>query len=640
MVFFLSISSIFVSTSGQALPTCHGVEVLYTLIGNALQIYPNETLPENQVYRFEANITLTNKGYSTLDTWGVGLTFQHREVLVSASGLYPDDGRTLPANVSQGVILIPSSSQVLRNSIETAGDPGKIQRSYSIVGDEFGVPLNPMPRALNLTSTGYNCSTAQLIGVTTLHTCCVEPNSTITLTSDDTPLPPIAGDILVTYDVRQAYASNYRALVTISNESPYGRIDNWNLQWNWTEGEFIYTMQGARPKVADTQVCVAGEAGTNYPPSATMDINSAISCSTSPVIADVPLEKQNDTLVGNVKHCCRNGTILPAVIDPSKSKSAFTMNVFKLPPYAGDSMHLVPPSNFRIGDGVYTCGAPRLIAPSLFFSDSSLDYSENALKTWQVSCNKSTGATKPPPKCCVSFSSYLNDSIIPCPTCACGCAAKPQPTCSTTTPAMLLPYSALTDRPANRTDKAVVWANMNHFPVPNPLPCLDNCGVSIHWHIVSDYSKGWSARMSLFGWSNDTHPDWFAVVEMPKAMPGFEKAYTFNATQILASPSNTSFVVQGTPGYNNYLLGVTSPSVKTGVSMLQSIVSFAKGSTPGIDIKGKDGFPSKIWFNGDECAMPDTWPTSEALRMASPSTVLAAFLILIWTLSFGPLELL
>lgn len=80
MVFFLSISSIFVSTSGQALPTCHGVEVLYTLIGNALQIYPNETLPENQVYRFEANITLTNKGYSTLDTWGVGLTFQHREV--------------------------------------------------------------------------------------------------------------------------------------------------------------------------------------------------------------------------------------------------------------------------------------------------------------------------------------------------------------------------------------------------------------------------------------------------------------------------------------------------------------------------------------------------------------------------------
>lgn len=86
------------------------------------------------------------------------------QVLVSASGLYPDDGRTLPANVSQGVILIPSSSQVLRNSIETAGDPGKIQRSYSIVGDEFGVPLNPMPRALNLTSTGYNCSTAQLIG--------------------------------------------------------------------------------------------------------------------------------------------------------------------------------------------------------------------------------------------------------------------------------------------------------------------------------------------------------------------------------------------------------------------------------------------------------------------------------------------
>lgn len=56
-----------------------------------------------------------------------------------------------------------------------------------------------------------------VLAVTTLHTCCVEPNSTITLTSDDTPLPPIAGDILVTYDVRQAYASNYRALVIAFN---------------------------------------------------------------------------------------------------------------------------------------------------------------------------------------------------------------------------------------------------------------------------------------------------------------------------------------------------------------------------------------------------------------------------------------
>lgn len=117
-------------------------------------------------------------------------------------------------------------------------------------------------------------------------------------------------------------------------------------------------------------------------------MNSAMSCSMSPVISDLPLDRTNDTTIGNVKYCCRNGTIMPSVIDPSKSKSAFTMNVYKLPPNVDDALHLVPPAGFKIGNGgdsqsAYTCGAPRLIAPSLF-PDPYLDYSTNAMKTWQV----------------------------------------------------------------------------------------------------------------------------------------------------------------------------------------------------------------------------------------------------------------
>lgn len=182
---------------------------------------------------------------------------------------------------------------------------------------------------------------------------------------------------------------------------------------------------------------------------------------------------------------------------------------------------------------------------------------------------------------------------------------------------MLLPYSALTLAPGNRTNQILAWASIQHTQVPNPLPCSDYCGVSINWHVVSDYSKGWSARMSLFGWSNITYPDWFAVVEMPKAMPGFEQAYTFNATKI--PPTNSSFIVQGLSGYNNYLLG--SQLVKTGVSVLQSVLSFTKKRTPEIDSLKGDLFPNKVWFNGMECAMPDTFPTSGALSLASPSLV-------------------
>lgn len=46
-----------------------------------------------------------------------------------------------------------------------------------------------------------------------MHTCCVEPSQNITLTGDDIFLPPIPGDVTITYDVLQAYSSNYRAMV-------------------------------------------------------------------------------------------------------------------------------------------------------------------------------------------------------------------------------------------------------------------------------------------------------------------------------------------------------------------------------------------------------------------------------------------
>ena len=100
-----------------------------------------------------------------------------------------------------------------------------------------------------------------------------------------------------------------------------------------------------------------------------------------------------------------------------------------------------------------------------------------------------------------------------------------------------------------------------------------------------------------------THPDWFAVIEMPKAMPGFERAYTFNAT------TNTSMIVQGLEGYNNNLLG--SYLVKTGVSVLQLVLSFTKKTTRGIEIKNGDSFPTRVWFNGEECALSDFIPPAE-----------------------------
>jgi hypothetical protein len=62
-------------------PSCDGVEIVYQLL-QVVEISPNATNPANQPYRFESNLTVNNKGYSTVDTWGVGFNWVNREVRV------------------------------------------------------------------------------------------------------------------------------------------------------------------------------------------------------------------------------------------------------------------------------------------------------------------------------------------------------------------------------------------------------------------------------------------------------------------------------------------------------------------------------------------------------------------------------
>ena len=177
--------------------------------------------------------------------------------------------------------------------------------------------------------------------------------------------------------------------VTITNNMPITRIDHWNLSWTWQENEFIDTIQGAQTFDSDIKVCVNGLAGRTY--SAGPDVNKAACCSTSPVILDLPTDRTNDTLIGGIKNCCKNGTIYPAIIDPSKTKAAFLMNVYKCPPASTDMTYLIPPVDWMFGDGsnstdgYYNCSQPRLIEPSVF-PDPGLDliHTTTAVKTWQV----------------------------------------------------------------------------------------------------------------------------------------------------------------------------------------------------------------------------------------------------------------
>lgn len=138
--------------------------------------------------------------------------------------------------------------------------------------------------------------------------------------------------------------------------------------------------------------------------------------------------------------------------------------------------------------------------------------------------------------------------------------------------------------------------------------------------------------MTLFDWSNTTYPDWFTVVEMPKVFQGFEKAYSFNATKMPPlndTTANSSILVQGLEGLN-YLMAATNRSA----GKLQSVFSFTKKSTPGI--LEQDYFPNRVWFNGEECAMPEGYPTSSAFKSTRPSLMLGLVVaVLVWLFA-GP----
>ncbi|RCV45196.1 hypothetical protein SETIT_9G434000v2, partial [Setaria italica] len=588
------------------------------------KIRPFVSDKNKQPYAFRANATVLNSGTRPLKSWAVLVEFAHGEILVGVDGAVLTGGGEMPYNTTEDAGNATSFSGYpqtdLLTPIATAGDLSQIQASVGIVGTVFAgpVPFVPLPAKLSLDNPDYACEAARNVTAGILSTCCVltpeaEANATVIDANATDPtknfLPRGTGDLVITYDVLQAYPSSYLALVTLENNAKLGRLDNWRLSWEWRRGEFIYSMKGAHPSKVDTSGCIYGAAAQYYQ---SLDFSQVLNCDRKPI-----------------DNCCRNGTILPKSMDEKQSKSAFQMQVFKMPPDLNRTK-LFPPANFKIAGASslnpdYTCGQPVPVSPTAFPDPSGLDSTTLAVATWQVVCNitRTKGAK---PKCCVTFSAYYNDSVIPCNTCACGCPANRRgQTCSTTAQSMLLPPEALLVPFDNRTQKAMAWAELKHYIVPRPMPCGDFCGVSINWHVSTDYNKGWSARVTLFNWEDVDMANWFAAIVMDKAYDGFEKAYSFNGTAV---GKNTIFM-QGLEGLN-YLVKQTNMSGSDYLvpGKQQSVLSFTKKLTPGINIVSGDGFPTKVFFNGDECAMPQRIPKSSSGFRTRLSSALALVLVL------------
>ncbi|XP_008778537.1 COBRA-like protein 10 [Phoenix dactylifera] len=585
---------------------CNGVFLTYTFITRTKE-YPHVKNASAQSYAFKSTATLLNTMTEDLRAWKMFIGFQHDEILVSALGAVITDGTDYPARVGNGASLSGFPQSDLLNAIDTAGDLTQIQVKVDLTGTQFGVkpPGIPMPKTIKLENDGFKCPSPSHQG-SQMYVCCVKDPKLKTNKTDTTRfLPRQKGDLLISYDVIQANGNNYLAQVTIENNNTIGRLDNWNLTWEWKRGEFIYSLRGAYTLKKDVSDCVFGEAGNYYQ---SLDFSQVMNCEKKPIITDLPPERAKDNTIGNIPDCCKNGTLLPSIMDPSQSKAVFQVQVYKIPPDLNRTA-LYPPQNFKINGFLnpnYVCGPPIRVRPSEFPDPSGLMSESIALATWQVVC-KITRPKRRNSRCCVSFSAYYNDSVVPCNTCACGCSKAAG--CDPDAPPLLLPSEALLIPFQNRTAKAKAWAEIKHRHVPNPLPCGDYCGVSINWHILSNYRNGWTARITLFNWGGYTFKNWFAAIRMDKAYHGYEKVYSFNGTK-LDEFKNTLFL-QGLEGAN-YLMPAQDgkdPAVDPRVpGKQQSVVSFTKQKTPGIDVPLGDGFPTRLYFNGEECALPDDIP--------------------------------
>ncbi|CAI9088487.1 OLC1v1022823C1 [Oldenlandia corymbosa var. corymbosa] len=612
----------------KEMENCNGIFITYSFNGRD-KLYPHVKNASAQAWSFQSVMTVLNVGTVELKAWKVYVGFQYNELLVSADGAIVVEGDGFPYQVGKnGTVFAGYPMSDLKTAIETAGDYPSMQVQIMIKGTQFGLKKgNPMPKTIRLANEGYICPKARHTA-SYMDVCCVRDPKYKPKVVKTKFMPRQYGDLNMVYDVMQAYDNKYLAQVTIDNINPLGRLDRWNLTWEWMRNEFINTMKGAYTHKKDTSDCVYGPQGKYY---ADFDFSTVMSCNKKPIISDLPREKKDDEKVGKLPYCCRNGTILPTIMNETEARTIFQLEVFKLPPDMNRTA-LTPPQNWQITgllNPTYKCGPPIRVDPTEFPDPSGLDTSTEAIASWQVTCN----ITRPKPKenkCCVSFSAYYADSVIPCNTCACGCQ-QPKSQCDANAQSLPLPPQALLVPFNDRANISQAWAHVKGFKLPKKSPCPDNCGVSINWHIDSDYRNGWTARMTLFNWQEDVFEDWFTAVQLKRTGAGFEKVYSFNGT--LLPKTNNLIFMKGLPGLN-FLMGEvngTRPKDPRVPGKQQSVISFTKKALSDINIAKGDGFPTKVYFNGEECSLPTRLPQRSAGVYQATFNLLPAIFVAVLT---------
>ncbi|XP_057953249.1 COBRA-like protein 1 [Malania oleifera] len=380
------------------------------------------------------------------------------------------------------------------------------------------------------------------------------------------------GNITIKWDIMSWTPDGYLAVVTMYNFQQYRHIQSpgWSLQWTWAKKEVIWNMVGG-------QTTEQGDCSR---------FKSSIPhcCKKNPTVVDLlpgtPYNQQ-------IANCCKGGVISSWVQDPPNAISAFQISVGS----AGTTNKTVKlPKNFTLsapGPG-YTCGPAKIVRPSKFVSQDGRRVTQ-ALMTWNVTCTYSQFLSQKTPTCCVSLSSFYNDTIVPCPTCTCGCQNN------ITQPGSCVeagsPYLA-----------SVVSSGKNSY---TPLVQCTNhmCPIRVHWHVKLNYKEYWRVKVTITNFNyRMNYSQWNLVVQHPN-FDNLTEIFSFNYKPLTPYGTiNDTAMLWGVKFYNDLLMQAGT------LGNVQSELLFRKDNTFTFD-KGW-GFPRRIYFNGDNCVMPppDAYP--------------------------------
>ncbi|XP_071740401.1 COBRA-like protein 6 [Rutidosis leptorrhynchoides] len=367
------------------------------------------------------------------------------------------------------------------------------------------------------------------------------------------------GNITIKWDLKQENdAGTQDIVVSIFNHQLYRHVESpgWKLSWKWRGKEVIWDMRGAE---ATEQGNCFEYLGRPHLPHC---------CEREPVIVDLlpgtPYNMQ-------VQNCCKAGVLSSITQDPDKSMASFQMNI--------DSLGMMP-YDFDIGLPGYTCGNATKVPATKYVFDNGRRKTQ-ALGTWNVTCTYSPFLASSAPKCCVSLSSFYSKTIVPCPTCSCGCQGEPGSNCirhGQASPVLQLPHDEQT--------RSIVQCS-SHM-----------CPIRVHWHVKISYKEYWRVKITINNLNViKNYSEWNLVVLHPN-LQSLTQVFSFYYKPLSQYGSiNDSGVFYGIYHYNDMLLHSGNGGNVQSEMLLHKdpgTFTFREGWV----------FPRRVIFNGDECVMP------------------------------------